>query len=86
MPKPLSLDLRKRIIDAKLRGDTEEKIASEKEVSKSTVTKLWFHYRSTPRPNLSVRKPRLSEQQLEDVRQMIIERPDITLLMSFLFL
>ena len=32
MPKPLSNDLRKRIIDAKLRGDTEDKIASEKEV------------------------------------------------------
>ena len=32
MPKPLSNDLRKRIIEAKLRGDTEEKIAAEKEV------------------------------------------------------
>ena len=83
MPKALSLDLRKRSIDAKLRGDTEDKIASEKEVSKSTVTKLWSHYRSSnsyaPRPNLSGRKPRLSEQQLEDVRQTIIERPDMTL-------
>ena len=40
MPWPLSLDLRKRIIEAKLRGDTEDKISAEKEVSKSTVTKL----------------------------------------------
>ena len=40
MPKPLSSDLRKRIIDAKLRGDTEDKIAVEKEINKSTVTKL----------------------------------------------
>jgi transposase len=47
MPKPLSNDLRKRIIDAKLRGDTEDKIAQEKEVNKSTITKLWALYRKT---------------------------------------
>jgi transposase len=57
MPAPLSNDLRKRIIDAKQRGDTEDKIASEKGVSKSTVTKLWALYRETgsyetrPNPN-----------------------------------
>jgi transposase len=83
MPKPLSNDLRKRIIDSKLRGDTEDKIASEKEVNKSTVTKLWSLYRKTnsylPRPNLSGRKPRLSGHQLEQVKQAIIDCPDITL-------
>ena len=83
MPKPLSNDLRKRIIDAKLRGDTEDKIASEKDVNKSTVTKLWALYRSSksyaPRLNTGGRKPRLSEQQLAQVRQAIICRPDITL-------
>ncbi|MDR1021083.1 MAG: IS630 family transposase, partial [Synergistaceae bacterium] len=47
MTRPLSNDLRKRIIEAKLRGDTEDKIASEKEVNKSTVTKLWARYRET---------------------------------------
>ena len=47
MPKPYSNDLRKRVIDAKLRGETEEKIASEKEVSKSTVTKIWCLFRKT---------------------------------------
>ena len=44
MPPPLSNDLRKRIIESKLRGDTEDTIAVEKEVSKSTVTKLWTLY------------------------------------------
>jgi transposase len=47
MVNPLSNDLRKRIVDARLRGDTEKKIAAEKEVSKSTVTKLWALYRKT---------------------------------------
>ena len=36
MPPPLSNDLRKRIIESKLRGDTEDMIAVEKEVGKST--------------------------------------------------
>jgi transposase len=69
MPSPLSNDLRKRIIKAKLRGDTEDKITFEKEVNKSTITKLRSIYRETgsylPRPNPNGRKPYLSaEQQL----------------------
>jgi transposase len=83
MPKPLSDDLRKRIINSKLRGDTESKIAFEKEVNKSTVTKLWSKYRSTgsytPRSTVRGRKPRLSEHQLEQIKQTIIDRADITL-------
>ena len=83
MPAPLSIDLRKRIIDAKLRGDTEDKIAFDKSVSKSTVTKLWSLYRETgcyaPRPNPCGRKPVLSPGQLAQIRQAISERPDITL-------
>ena len=83
MPKPLSNDLRKRIIDAKLRGETEDSIAFDKEISKSTVTKLWFLFRETnsyaPRPNPNGRKPRLSSDQLEDVRQGIHIQPEITL-------
>jgi len=83
MPRPLSDDLRKRIIDGKLRGDTEDKIASEKEVNKSTITKLWSKYRLTgdysPRSNRRGRKPKLSDYQLEQVRLKIIDHPDITL-------
>ena len=64
MPAPLSNDLRKRIVVSKLRGDTEDKIALEKGVSKSTVTKLWSLYRETgsyaPRPNPGGRKSALS--------------------------
>lgn len=83
MPKPLSSDLRKRIIDAKLRGDTEDKIAQEKEVNKSTITKLWALYRETgsyeARPNPNGRKPALSSQQLEQITIRINEQSDITL-------
>ena len=83
MAKPLSIDLRKRIIEAKLRGDTEDKIAAEKEVNKSTVTKLWALYRKTgsyeARPNPNGRKPALSAEQLEQIARKIDEQPDITL-------
>jgi transposase len=83
MPAPLSNDLRKRIIASKLSGDTEDTIAVEKEVGKSTVTKLWSLYRQTgsyePRPNPCGRKPALSLEELELVRNAIVGRPDITL-------
>jgi len=83
MTNPLSNDLRKRIIDAKLRGDTEDKIAREKEVNKSTITKLWALYRETgnylPRPNPNGRKPVLSSEQLGKITSKIINQPDITL-------
>ena len=83
MPKPLSNDLRKRIIEAKLRGDTEDRIAKEKEVSKSTVTKLWARYNEAgsyePRPNPKGRKPALSPQQLVELKNRIDEKPDISL-------
>jgi transposase len=83
MPKPLSLDMRKRIIEAKLRGDTEDVIAREKEVNKSTVTKLWALYRETgsyePRPNPNGRKPALSQEQLDMIANKINEQADISL-------
>jgi len=83
MPKPLSNDLRKRIIEAKIRGDTEDRIAREKEVNKSTITKLWALYKETgsyeARPNPNGRKPKLSLQQLEQITKKINEQPDITL-------
>jgi transposase len=66
-----------------MRGDSEDKIAVEKGVSKSTVTKLWSLYRTSgsyhPRANLRGRKPALSEAQLAQLRETIVERPDITL-------
>jgi transposase len=83
MPAPLSFDLRKRIIASKLRGDTEDTISAEKEVSKSAVTKLWRLYRETgsytPRPNPCGRKPVLLPGQFEQIRQAIAGQPDITL-------
>jgi transposase len=83
VPCPLSNDLRKRIIEAKERGDTEAQIAIEKDVSTSTITKLWSLYRTTgsyePRPNPNGRKPVLSQEQLVQITNKINEERDITL-------
>ena len=83
MPVPYSNDLRKRIIDAKLKGIPEAQIAAEKDVHKSTVRNIWALYLETgsyePRPNPNGRKSVLSAEQRENVKNTIIERPDITL-------
>ena len=73
MPAPYSNDLRKRIIDAKLKGIPEAQIAAEKAVLKSTVRNIWALYLETgsyePRPNPDGRKPVLSAEQLENVKK-----------------
>jgi len=83
MPAPLSNDLRKRIIEAKERGDTVAKIAREKDVSESAVVRICRLYRDTgsyePRPHSLGRKPRLTPEQLEAVKARILEQSDISL-------
>ena len=84
MPAPLSGDMRKRIIEAKMRGDTVEKIAREKGVCTSAVVRIYRKYRDTgnyqPRPHSQGRKPKLTTEQLEGVKQRVIEQPDVGLL------
>lgn len=84
MPAPLSNDLRKRIVEARKAGDTVDKISREKKVSASTINKLMALYRETgsyePRPLNNGKKPRLTQEQLEAVRQRIVDQPDISLL------
>lgn len=83
MPAPMSNDLRKRIIEAKARGDTNKKIAREKDVSESAVERLLALYRATgsyePRRYKRGRKPRLTPEQLEMIRIRILAEPDIGL-------
>jgi transposase len=83
MPAPMSNDLRKRILESKARGDTNKKIAEEKEVSESAVERQLALYRATgsyePRQYTHGRKPRLGSEQLETVRLRILEQPDIAL-------
>lgn len=83
MPAPLSKDIRKRILGAKERGDSHEKVSKELQVSVSAITRLLALYRETgsyePRRMHTGRKPRLDEQTLEKIRERIEEQPDIAL-------
>lgn len=83
MPAPLSMDIRKRIIEAKENGDTIKKIAREKGVGVNTIACLLKLYRETgsyaPRPLNNGRKPRLDAQTLQKIKKRIEEQPDIAL-------
>ncbi len=83
MPAPLSNDLRIRIIRARERGDTIERISQEKEVSISTIVRLLRQYRETgrydARPLNNGRKPMLSPATLQLIRERIEQQHDVTL-------
>ena len=83
MPAPLSRDIRKRIIEAREKGDSIQKIAVEKGVGVNTIVCLLRLYKETgsyePRPLNNGRKPRLDEDTLEKIRKRIEEQPDIAL-------
>jgi transposase len=83
MPAPLSNDLRKRIVEARKRGETISKIAREKSVSESAIERLLRLYKETgsyqPRSGKRGRKPRLTPEQLAKIRVKILSQPDISL-------
>ena len=83
MPAPLSKDLRRRIIEAKERGESHEKISKEMKVNISTITRLIALYKESgsfaPRPLNNGRKPRLDQETLQKIRERIQEQPDIAL-------
>ena len=83
MPAPLSQDLRKRIVEARLSGHTIKKVADDKGVSESAVKGIMSLYRKTgsyaPRPLNNGRKPALSAEQVEAVKQRIMAQPDVAL-------
>jgi transposase/transposase-like protein len=80
MPAPLSNDMRIRIIKARERGDTIAQIAREKEVNQSTIVHLIRLYRETGSHEARLlnngRKPRLSPETLEIIRERIERQPD----------
>ena len=83
MPAPLSNDLRTRILKARQRGETIEQIAREKEVSVSAIVRLLRLHRETgsheARPLNNGRKPMLSQETLQLIKERIERQPDITL-------
>ena len=81
--KPISNDLRRRIIEAiQENEESQPEIAERFSVALSTVEKLWHRFRVTgsyePLPHAGGRK-RLLETAEELIRAAVAAQPDITL-------
>jgi transposase len=82
--KPLSQDLRDRVIAALEAGDaTQQQIAQRFRVSLSWVKKIWTRYGATgsaaARPNGGGPTPKLTTQHKALLADLVKEQPDATL-------
>jgi len=81
--KPISNDLRRRIVEAiQENEESQSEIAERFSVALSTVEKLWHRFRTTgsyePLPH-SGGRTRLLETEEEVIRAAVAAQPDITL-------
>jgi len=82
MPAAYSVDLRTRIVNARLDGTSLEDIAEQFSVSRSTVCSYLKQFRETgnitPTTYRPGRKQKLTPYETE-VRQLVVDHPDATL-------
>ena len=80
--KPLSEDLRRRIITARERGETPGEVYHRFGVSRSSEARLWRQYQKSghcrPKQIGGYRRSRLSEHE-SSLRGWIKEQPDLTI-------
>lgn len=83
MPKAYSMDLRKRVIEARDQGQTLVEVAKRFAVSTSFVEKLQQQRRERgtlePKPHGGGRRPRLASAHDETLRALLFTMPDTTL-------
>jgi len=83
MAKPLSNDVRKIIIKHKESGKSHQEVANMLLISLNAVYTIWRKYKETgsyePCPQNGGRKPKVSDEQMEEVFKKVKEQPDITL-------
>jgi transposase len=84
MPAPLSKDLRERILIKHQKGKKPKEIQTELEIkSLSAVCAIIKRYEETgsiePRPLNNGRPPKMSEQNMADLKAAVLAQPDITL-------
>jgi transposase len=80
--KPISIEKRELIIEAKQRGAKEEKIAEWLKVSKRSVSAMWKLFKGTggfQPTKYTGRKSCLDNGKIEEIRSTIEANPDITL-------
>ena len=83
MPKPLSNEIREKIIEHKQNGVTEKTIAEWLIISERSVSRICSLFRKTgkiePLPKNCGRKSAVSEEKMKEVIAEIEKYPDITL-------
>ena len=83
MAKRLSNEIRKLIVKHRESGKTLEEISEMLLVSKNAVHSIWNKYLEVgsyePRPRNSGRKPKVTEEQMQEVFEKVKMQPDITL-------
>jgi transposase len=83
MANAISMDLRKRIVEAKESGHTIERIAKEKSVSRGTVSNILRLYRETgsyaPLPRRNGKPSCITPELLSKIEYKIEIAPDATL-------
>jgi transposase len=83
MAKPVSNEIREKIVQHKQNKVKEDDIAKWLIISKSTVTKVWALYRKTgsvlPRPRTQGRKPAIDLETMKKIEAKIKKTPDVTL-------
>lgn len=81
--KPISIDLRKRVIESYEEGLSFGQIGLRYKMPKSTVQQLIEHFRATgtvePKPPNSGRKPAFSGEALRKLEEDVLAHPDATL-------
>ena len=84
MPKPLSNDLRQRIVDAHNSGQGDQvQIAARFGVCRQTIAKLLALYQETgsiePKPHGGGHPPAFEGDSLQQLRDLVNRQPDATL-------
>ncbi len=81
MPRAISTDFRRRVVDAYLAGEgSYEKLASRFSVSWNSVRRWVYLERTTnnvaPRTKKPFVSPKISKSQYPDLAQLVLEKPD----------
>lgn len=84
MPKTLSIDIRERILKAYEQGDTtRQEVADRFDVSLGMVKKLINQRKHlgniAPLDHRSGAKPKITSEHKEQLRKILLEKPDLTL-------
>ena len=83
MPAPLPIDIRENIIRAYRSGKSVKEIAAWHYVGRDAVYKLIRRVNETgsvhPKPLNNGRKPKITADQLEQVKQRVLTEPTVTL-------